>query len=325
MKKEFYSIFSIFTSALLFASCISNEPHNPDISEDADVMFGLNINDMLSRVEVEWPEECLSIQELQLLAEDNNLQARFSIVKNRIITDEDYIKGILNKNIKKTFYKEDINAVNGMLIANPIPLPLAKSSLIRFAVWRKETKTEKAKIIFSSVSKFAKDESLISSVDEHFLLPMIIEVKTDDIVTKKSVDISVVCTEKRTPHDFGFDMWDIESLDFKSLPFVVYGYNDELGSIAEEGDLSIYKADAAADGTTAFGDILVENIHFDGSFENINQLSKLWFADNITIPNENEFFGYKIVTLSGKTYAGSTSVAELLKYNESNAWSHTNK
>ncbi len=328
MKKRFFSGFFGVSLALLFASCVSNDVDSLDTKQEADVMFGFDISDVMSKASASADDDvaglikCLTLEQLKDKAEAGDLIAEFIVTKTE--TEE------INLDDAQT---ESINVVGDRLVADPIPIATGTVYLRQFLV-KEKTGTDAngnpilSEPLFSAVSNEGEPEpeaSLVAAVGVDALLPLDIEVLESDIATKKPVDLSVVCTEKRTASDFGFKMWDIKFLHFHSISFVVDGFEDDpteevTGPIIETGTMYIHKAgDATTEKNTNpsefFGEELDKIPFTSGAF------SKLWFADDKKKTDNTEFFGYRIyIPRTGKHYAGSRSVQDLWDYKNSNAW-----
>ncbi len=307
MKKSFFSGFFGVSVALLFASCNSDDVNIIDSKQEADVMFGIDITDVMSKATVD-PGECLSLDQLKNLAEYDKLVADFIITKAQADGSSSDVP-----------YTENINVVGDKLIADPIPLPSGDSKLIQFTVRERYENGSLSAPLFSAVSQGA-DKYLLAAVSEDELLPITVNVGGEDLATKKTIELAVVCTEKRSAIEFGFKMWDIKFVHFHSLSFMVDDFTEEVGPFVESGTLYIHKANSAANDDSQLISPALENIEFGKQISSMEDLPKLWFADDMSIDNDKEFFGYRFVTDGGKTFAGSASLEELFNYEHSNAW-----
>ncbi len=329
MKKRFLSAFLGVAITLMFVSCISNEINSLDTNQEIGVTFSIGILEAMSKAGT----ECPTIEDLKGYADDGRLYAESTI--SSTIDDEKTTE----------IYNHDIRLVNEKYFhTDPLPIGIGTNTLDNLKIFLRGINGSEDKLLYSAVTDSeTTDEYLLELLEGKPLVPIDITLSEGQLAAKTKVKVYVVCTENRTAQDFGFDIWDIDSFNIHQIPIKVFdccccdcncdcqSYSYKYDTRVATGYLYIYKASGAGNGTSFFDpkvDIPIKKIPFGENTTNYDEFSRIWFLDDLSIDNNEEYYGFVFVIYedlgwgrkSARAYAGSRSVEDLLAYKDSNIW-----
>ncbi len=307
MKKFFAKGFYGVALTMLVASCVQDDiVKTIDENGTADVSFSLDINDLSSKAIAENgydDETCPEYEDLQKLADENNLKVSFTVKSKK--TDDD-----------GETYVRDLTSVLDEMIADPIALPLDDEITIdNFLVYTEEgegeTKTTKA--LYSAINKESEFADFLNE-DETF--PHIFTIDPSEKLQKIKKPVTVACAVNRTPEDFGFKLWNMSFKHYFNIPFVVDACDNDGLPVVAKGRLMTYQTKDQLDNE---GKLVRTELFGDG------ETSHLWVAEDINKPDNEEWYRFELYlenngAESSRPLEGRMNIADLKQYTQHPAW-----
>ncbi len=272
MRQKFLTVFFEAAMLLSFSACSEQENIIPvDTTKETDISFALDIQDFMTRVEAS--AECKDLDDLEKLADQNKLMARFTI------------ENTIYKGGEKTFERA-LKFTSAGIIADPVPLATTGSKLTDFIVY--DTTTDEEAALYSAINE--NSPMFGDYIDEDEDLPMSLDIPVGENYKKKTYPIVVACATNRTPEEFGFKMWDITFIKRFNIPYVVNNCYDSGLHFVGSGKINVYNAKV-----DLIGNLIPkkENLIYTSEFG--SGVSNIWIIDNYSIDNDKEWYYFELI------------------------------
>ncbi len=276
MKNVFY-----FT-LLLFALLSCSKDQESLKTEMVQVRLGIEVESGHTRA-----GECMDLNSLKSLSEENRLTASITIHKANTNSEE------VKNNIPVKFITGEDSFYLSL-----IELPVGANQLLSITIFADET----------PVYEGVDSDHILSAMISH-TLPYNLTIGDGDKYQIKDFQISVVCSETLSSAEFGFGYIGLEIYASYQLEFFV-GACDETGKIIPgEGVLTmdhLKRDDENSDWKTAANNI------YSKSYPVENALPSFAFADMMKVNDQLEGYRFSF-THSDRVYVHEMSVKELLE------------
>ena len=311
--KDLWGYVMICILVLGGVSCSKNETTD-DIASDPNIQFSLKINDLSTKGIPMSSEIGGCLEESELAGMIDQLYVKFSI---RLENGTE-----LNDIVREMKYVS--HEGEKLFVVNPVALPLGNHQITEFILVKKQGETEK--VIYSAVGDDPADADFEAFVPKKYRLPMALNVAEEDKYKKTIFQVVVLCIENMTAEDFGFKLWKLNFTTIHQIPFMVNLCLEGMHTVAKgrlevwiDGDHNLTQDMGKDKVWTQEGSRKLQELFFEpGSYK------KIQFADNKHIPNELEFYRFKMylfdVDNTEPAWDVVTSVEELLQFKTADAW-----